>query len=168
MVQVQAQPSERQTDNSLLHKTPDDADSMYIMKYARENDIRVIYGGQGSNLSYGSINDGDPLLNDALYNNVNDLAGFGLTYKFIDFDLTFSLPKVRIMDEERQNLSQFRLAYSHTMRRLAIRGYLSESKGVIAQQSREGTESDPDVHLVKVGAQVTYYFNYRKYSYRSA
>jgi hypothetical protein len=168
MVRVHAQPSKSKNHNVRLLKSPDDADSTYIMKYTREDDIRVIYGGQGSNISYGSTNDGDPLFSDALYNNVNDLAGFGLTYKFIDFDLTFSLPKVRIMDEERQNLSQFRLAYSYTMRKLAIRGYISESKGVIVQQSRDGTESDPDVHLLKVGAQVTYYLNFRKYSYRAA
>jgi hypothetical protein len=167
IVQVQAQTSERQTRNALLLKTPGDADSTYIMKYTRVEDIRVIYGGQGSSISYGSTNDGDRLFNDALYSNVNDLAGFGITYKFIDFDLTFSLPKVRIMDAERQNLSQFRLAYSYTMRKLAIRGYLSESKGVIVQ-SKDGKESGPDVHLFKVGAQLTYYFNYRKYSYRSA
>jgi hypothetical protein len=167
-VQVQAQPSGSQHYNARLLTSPDDADSTYIMRYTREDDIRVIYGGQGSNISYGSTNEGDPLFDDALYHNVNDVAGFGLTYKFIDFDLTFSLPKVRIMDEERQNLSQFRLAYSHTMRKLAIRGYISESKGVIVQQSRDGAESDPDVHLVKVGAQVTFYFNYGKYSYRAA
>ena len=166
--QLQAQPSESLENKVRLLKAPDDADSTYIIRYIREDDIRVIYGGQGSNISYGSTNDGDALFGEALYNNVNDLAGFGLTYKFIDFDLTFSLPKVRIMDEERQNLSQFRLAYSYTMRKLAIRGYISESKGVIVQQSREGTESDPDVHIFKVGAQVTYYFNYSKYSYRSA
>ncbi|HMG90509.1 MAG TPA: DUF4421 family protein [Chryseolinea sp.] len=168
IVQVQAQPSESQKRSHRLLKTPDDADSTYIMKYTREDDLRVIYGGQGSNISYGSTNEGDVLFGEALYNNVNDLAGFGLTYKFIDFDLAFSLPNVQIMDEESQNLSQFRLAYSYTMRKLAIRGYISDSKGVIVQQSRDGTESDPDVHLLKVGAQVTYYLNNRKHSYRSA
>lgn len=167
-VHVQAQASGNQNKKIRLLMVPDDADSTYIMEYARVNDIRVIYGGQGSNISYGSTNDGSSLFSDALYNNVNDLAGFGLTYKFIDFDLAFSLKEVHIMDEDRQNLSQFKLGYSHTMRRLAIRGYISEAKGVIVEQNKDESQTDADVHLLKVGAQVTYYFNYNKYSYRSA
>ena len=166
--QLQAQPSESPDDKVLLLKSPDDADSSYIMRYTREDDIRLIYGGQGSNLSYGSTNEGNALFSDALYHNVNDLAGFGLTYKFIDFDLTWSLQHVSTLDDERQNLSQFRLAYSYTMRKFAVRGYVSDAKGVIVEQTKGSTESDPDVHLVKVGAQVTYYLNNRKYSYRAA
>ena len=151
-----------------LLKSPDDADSTFIMKYTREDDIRLIYGGQGSNISYGTTNDGSALFSDALYNNVNDLAGFGLTYKFIDFDLAFSLRNVNIMDEERQNLSQFRFAYSYTMRKLAIRAYFSDAKGVIVEQSKGTTQTDPDVHLFKIVTQVTYYLNNSRYSYRSA
>jgi hypothetical protein len=167
-LQVQAQQSGDPGYKTSLLKSPDDADSTFIMRYTRDDDIRLIYGGQGSNISYGTASDGDALLSDALYNNVNDLAGFGLTYKFIDFDLTFSLRDVNIMEEERQNLSQFKLAYSYTMRKLAVRGYFSEAKGVIVAESKGTTQSDADVHLLKVGAQVTYYFNYSKYSYRSA
>jgi hypothetical protein len=167
-VNVQAQQPVKENHNPNLWKSPDDADSTFIMKYAREDDIRLIYGGQGSNVSYGTANDGSALFSDALYNNTNDLAGFGLTYKFIDFDLTFSLRNVNILEEERQNLSQFKFAYSYTMRKFAIRAYFSDAKGVIVEESKGATQSDPDVHLFKVGAQVTYYFNYNKYSYRSA
>src|SRR6188508_3277292 len=77
--QLQAQPSESIDHKIRLLKAPDDADSSYIMRYIRGNDIRLIYGGQGSNISYGSMNEGDALFDDALYHNVNDLAGFGLT-----------------------------------------------------------------------------------------
>lgn len=165
---VQAQQSVSQNHKTNLLNPPNDADSAFIRRYTREYDIRLIYGGQGSNISYGTAKDGSALFSDALYNNTNDLAGFGLTYKFIDFDLTFSLRKVNIMEEERQNLSQFRFAYSYTMRKLAIRVYLSDAKGVIVEESKAVSQSDPDVHLFKIGAQVTYYFNYNRYSYRSA
>lgn len=167
-VHVQAQQPQNQNKGVKLLNDPDDADSSYIMKFKRGNDIRLIYGGQGSNLSYGTTGDGNSLFSEALYHNVNDLAGFGLTYKFIDFDLTFSLKSVKILDDERQNLSQFKLAYSYTMRKFAIRAYLSESKGVIVEQSKGTSQTDADVHLFKVGAQVTYYFNHYRYSYRSA
>ena len=126
---VRAQQSVKLNHKTNLLKPPDDADSTFIRRYTREGDIRLIYGGQGSNISYGTAKDGSALFSDALYNNTNDLAGLGLTYKFIDFDLTFSLRKVNIMEEERQNLSQFRFAYSYTMRKLAIRVYLSDAKG---------------------------------------
>ena len=168
ILRSEAQPSEDQKIIKRLLPAPDDADSTYIMKYTREGDLRLIYGGQGANISYGSTNDGDALFSDALYNNVNDLAGFGITYKFIDFDLTFSLKEVHIMEEERQNLSQFKLAYSYTMRKFAIRGYISEAKGVIVEQNKDEGQTDADVHLLKIGAQVTYYFNHSKYSYRAA
>ena len=165
---VQAQESVKLNHKTNLLKSPDDADSTFIRRYMREDDIRLIYGGQGSNISYGTAKDGSALFSDALYNNTNDVAGFGLTYKFIDFDLTFSLRKVNIMEEERQNLSQLKFAYSYTMRKLAIRAYLSDAKGVIVEESKAASQSDPDVHLFKFGAQVTYYFNYNRYSYRSA
>src|SRR5690349_16405145 len=87
MVQVYAQSSEIRKDTVKLEKAPDDADSLYIGRYTRVDDIRLIFGGQGSNISYGSTHDGNAVFGEALYHNVNDLVGFGLTYKFIDFDL---------------------------------------------------------------------------------
>ena len=167
-VHTQAQEPVNPKDKTKLLNAPNDADSMYILTFTREDDIRLIYGGQGSNISYGTNGDGSALFSDALYHNVNDLAGFGITYKFIDFDLVFSLRNVNLMDEERQNLSQFRLAYSYTTRKFAIRAYLSESTGVIVGQTKGTTQSEADVHLLKVGAQVTYYVNDSKYSYRAA
>jgi len=151
-----------------LLRLPDDADTLYILKYCKENDVRFLYGAQGSSLAYGSSNKDSEVINNALYNNVNDLVGFGLTYKFIDFDLSFSLPKVRILEEDRQNLSQFRLVYSMTGRKFAVRAFFMESKGVIVADQEEDFKSNPDVHVVRVGAQLTYYFNFNKYSFRAA
>jgi len=151
-----------------LLRLPDDADTAYILRYSKENDVRLFYGGQGSSLAYGSKIEDNHVTNTALYNNVNDLVGFGLTYKFIDFDLSFSLPKVRIMEEDRLNLSQFRLFYSYTTRKFAIRAFFTDSKGVIIQDQGADFESNPDVHVVRMGAQLTYYFNFKKYSFRAA
>jgi len=157
----------RRPIRSLIY-APGDADSTYILRYRLQNDIRLIYGAQGTNLSYGSTNENNEIINSSLYNNVNDLMGFGLTYKFIDFDLTYSLKNVQLLEEDRQNLSQFRVAYSYTMRRLAVRGYFLDSKGVIVEGTKDKFESDADVHQMKIGAQVTYFFNFRRYSYRAA
>jgi hypothetical protein len=52
--------------------------------------------------------------------------------------------------------------------RFAVRGYISDAKGVIVEQNKSGAPYNPDVHLQKIAAQVTYYFNNKKYSYRSA
>ena len=65
---------------------PSDADSSYILRYKRANDIRLIYGGVGTSLAFGSARNGNEL-NNKLFNNVNDLIGLGITYKIIDFDI---------------------------------------------------------------------------------
>mgnify|MGYP003434066502 FL=1 len=123
--EIKAQPS----DTTLIGKppcisllrVPSDADSLYILRYCKENDIRLLFGAQGSSLAYGSKKEEGDTYNDAMYHNVNDLVGFGLTYKWIDFDLSFSLPDSKVLEEERQNLSQFRLSGSITGRKLAVR-----------------------------------------------
>lgn len=81
-----------------LLRSPADADSLYIAKFCKENDIRLLFGAQGSTLAYGSRNEEGDGYNDAMYHNVNDLVGFGLTYKWIDFDLSFSLPDSKILE----------------------------------------------------------------------
>ncbi len=154
--------------SAALLRAPSDADSFYIQRYRRENDVRLFYGAQGSSLAYGSERKSDSEVNTAFYNNVNDLVGFGLSYKFIDFDLSYSLPEVRILDEDRQNLSQFKLVFSSTGRKLAVRASYSDSKGVIVVDQGGDFISAPDVHLSRIGIQLSYYFNNKKYSWRAA
>lgn len=125
-------------------------------------------GAQGSSLAYGSKKQEGDARNNAMYHNVNDLVGFGLTYKWIDFDLSFSLPDSKVLDEERQNLSQFRLSGSITGRKIAVRLFFLRGDGVIAADQASKFVSNPDVSLMRTGAQFTYYFNSSKYSYRAA
>lgn len=155
-------------DTTVQLKPPADADSLYIERYAKGNDVRLFYGGQGSSIAYGSSRKDNGTVNTSLYNNVNDLLGLGLTYKFIDFNLSYSLPSVRILHEDRQNLSQFRLSSRYTGRRFAVRGTFSNSKGVIVTDQGGDFTSAPDVHVFRVGIQLTVYFNYRRYSFRAA
>jgi hypothetical protein len=146
---------------------PNDADSNYIMRYARQNDVRFLYGGEGTSLGFGSRYEGNRI-STSIYNNVNDLIGAGITYKIIDADISFSLPKTRLLEEDRENLTQFRLAMSYTGRTWAFRGYVTKSTGVISSDENGGTESQPDVKMIKVAGQITYNFNERRYSYRAA
>ncbi len=146
---------------------PTDADSNYIMRYAKQNDIRFLYGGEGTSLGFGSKQEGNHI-STSLYNNVNDLIGMGLTYKIIDADISFSLPKTRLLEEDRENLDQFRLALSYTGRKLAFRGYFTKSTGMISKDENGEFESQPDVRLLKFAVQITYNFNEKKYSYRAA
>lgn len=127
-----------------------------------------MFGAQGSTLAYGSRNEEGDGYNDAMYHNVNDLVGFGLTYKWIDFDLSFSLPDSKILEEERQNLSQVRLFFSLTGRKLAVRLFYTNSEGMIVADQASRFVSNPDVQVMRTGAQLTYYFKNKKYSYRVA
>lgn len=143
-------------------------DANFIMTFSRPNDVRLILGGQGSGLSYQTTKEHDFTFGAETYKNVSDLVGFGLTYKIIDFDLMFSLPDAHLLPDDRQNLQQFRLSMSYTARKNSFRGYLSESTGVISSEPEGDFESTPDVHLFKIGAQITHIFNSDRYSYRAA
>ena len=90
-----------------------DVDSTFIFKFSKPNDVRLIYGTQGSSLEYGSKREIDPSIPTSIFNNVNDFVGIGLTYKILDADLTFSLPKTRLLEEDRENLNQFKLKIIH-------------------------------------------------------
>lgn len=146
---------------------PTDADSSYIMRYSRPNDIRFLYGGVGTSLAFGSTREGDNI-NTALYNNVNDLIGLGLTYKIIDADISFSMPNSKLLEEDRENLEQIRFSLSYTGRQWAVRGFYVDSRGMISADQGGEFTSQPDIQLQKIGAQVTYIFNKKKYSYRAA
>ena len=113
---------------SISTKAARDADSLYIRTYVRSNDVRMFYGGQGSGLVLGSLRDGSPGLAKDIYRNTNDFIGLGISYKWLDGDVYFSLPGTTYLKEERSNLDQFRLSTSHTRRKVAFRGYLSESR----------------------------------------
>src|SRR5688572_3079891 len=95
----------------------DDADSSYVRKPFLKNDFRLIYGGQGNNLALGSTRDDETQLNGNLYTNSNDYIGLGITYKWLDGDLSVALPGTTYLKEERSNLTQFKLGVSYTQRR---------------------------------------------------
>lgn len=145
-----------------------DADSTFIRKYVLKNDFRLFYGGQGNNLALGSKRDDGTQLNGNLYTNTNDYIGVGITYKWLDGDLSFALPGTTYLKEERSNLTQFKLGVSYTQRKLAFRAYYSDSKGVVVSGSDNEFQSDPTLHEVKLGLQIIYLFNASKYSYRAS
>ncbi len=132
------------------------------------NDFRLFYGGQGNNLALGSTRDDNTQLNGNLYTNTNDYIGFGVTYKWLDGDLSFSLPGTTYLKEERSNLSQFKLSVSYTQRKLAFRVYYMDSKGVVVSGAENEFQSKPSLHEVKWGLQIIYLFNSSKYSYRAS
>lgn len=145
-----------------------DADSNYIRKFVLKNDLRFFYGGQGNNLSLGSTRDAETQLNGDLYKNTNDYIGAGITYGWLDGDLSFSLPGTTYLKEERSNLTQFKLAFSYTRRKIVFRWFYTESKGVVISGSGNEFESKPSLHEVKLGMQIIYLFNPSKYSYRAS
>jgi hypothetical protein len=149
-------------------KAAGDADSLYVRAFVKPNDARIFYGGQGNQMVLGSFRDGSPDLTRNIYHNTNDFIGLGLTYKWIDGDLYFSLPGTTYLKEERSNLDQFRLSASHTRRKMAYRGYLSESKGVIVSGNNDEYQSEPAIHDFQMGVQATYISNDHRYSYRAA
>lgn len=145
-----------------------DADSNYIKKFDRDREVRIFYGGQGNNLSLGSTRDDVTNLNGDLYKNTNDYIGVGITYGLLDADISFSLPGTTYLKEERSNLTQFKLAFSYTRRKVIFRPYYSESTGVVISDSDHAFESAPSVQEIKLGMQITYLFNSSTYSYRAS
>lgn len=146
----------------------DDADSAYVREFILKNEIRLFYGVQGNNLSLGSTRDDGTRINGDLYKNTNDYIGVGITYGWLDGDMSFSLRGTTYLKEERSNLTQFKLAFNYTRRKVVYRWYYIESKGVMVTGSNNEFESTPSLHEVRLGMQITYLFNSEKYSYRAA
>lgn len=145
-----------------------DADSTYIRKYILPNDIRLFYGLQGTNITLGSQRDADPDFNGNIYTNTNDYVGAGITYKWLDGDLSYSIRGTTYLNEERSNLTQFKLGMSYTLRKIAFRGYIQDNKGVVVSGEQNEFETSPSLHETKLGLQITYIFNAYRYSYRAA
>jgi hypothetical protein len=145
-----------------------DADSNYVRKHSLTNELRLFYGGQGNNISLGTTRNGDPNLNGDIYTNSNDYIGGGITYKWLDGDLSFSLPGTSYLKEERSNLTQFKLGISYTLRKIAFRGFFHDYKGVVVSGSEDEFQTTPSLHERRLGMQITYLFNSDKYSYRAS
>lgn len=145
-----------------------DADSGYVKKFTLDKEIRFFYGGQGNNLSLGSIRDDGTQLNGDLYKNSSDYIGAGITYGLLDGDISFSLRGTTYLKEERSNLTQFKLAFSYTRRKIVFRPYYAKSTGVVLSGSDNEFESKPSLEEVKLGLQIIYLFNHSRYSYRAA
>jgi hypothetical protein len=144
-----------------------DADSTYIGIFRLRNDVRLIYGAQSNALTYGSKRTSDSPFSGN-FNNANDILGFGLTYKIIDFDATFSTGKSTIFSARNESLKQFRISGSFTMRKFYFRAFYSDNKGMISSAENDAYVSQPDVHMLRMGVQAIYIFNARRYSFRSA
>jgi hypothetical protein len=149
-------------------KPVNDADSAYIRTFVKNKDLRMFYGGQGNRMVLGSLRDGSADLAKNIFNNTNDFIGIGITYGWLDGDISFSLPGTTYLKEERSNLDQFKLSASYTRRKVAYRVYLSDSKGVVVSGNNDEYESPPSIHEFRIGLQATFIFNEEKYSYRAA
>ena len=143
-------------------------DTLYITGFNKLNDFRLHYGSIGSSLKYGSNNQTETNNTLTYFNNVNDILGIGLTYKIIDFDIAYSLPDTKLQVDGLQNLKQFRLSGTFYGRRLTIGGYWTDSQGLIISDAGEAFQSSPDVHVIRLGASITYNFNYARYSFKGA
>jgi hypothetical protein len=121
------------TQNNLLALA--DADSAYVRKHALPNDLRLFYGLQGNNITLGSKRESDPTLNGNIYTNTNDYIGMGMTYKWLDGDLSYSVRGTTYLNEERSNLTQFKLGMSYTLQKIAFRGYIQDNRGVVVSGS---------------------------------
>ena len=65
-------------------------DSLYVGGFRRNNDVRFHYTSQRYVLEYGSKR--QSASGSGLFSNVSEFLGGGFTYKFLDLDLSFSLP----------------------------------------------------------------------------
>jgi len=141
-------------------------DSLYVGGYRRNNDLRMHYTSQRYLLEYGSKRESGS--GSGQFSNVSEFLGGGFTYKFLDLDLSFSLPQTRVLETGLQNLSQFRLSGSYSSRRWTIRGYWLQSTGLVASDAEGNFISGPTVDMLNLGLPITYYFNHRRYSFRAA
>lgn len=148
------------------YRTLEDADSVYVLGFRRKADVRAHFTSQRYLLEYGSSQGSGK--STGRFTNVSEFLGGGFTYKFLDLDLSFSLPQTRILETGIQNLTQFRLTGSFSSRRWVFRGYWLQSTGLVATDADGQFVSGPSVDMLSLGIPITYIFNDRRYSFRSA
>lgn len=149
-----------------VYRSLDDADSLYVTGFARRNDVRAHFTSQRYLLEYGSQQ--NPGTATGRFTNVSEFLGGGFTYKFLDLDLSFSLPQTHVLESGLQNLSQFRLSGSYSSRRWTVRGYWLQSTGLVAADADGEFVSGPSVDMLSLGLPFTYIVNHRRYSLRAA
>ena len=163
-----AQDTLRSHNKDSLYVKPGDADPGYITKFKRKNVARVFYGAGDFGLIWGSTNLQNGTTHLKFTSNGSDFIGVGLGYKFIDFDLSFSLPNTSVIATEREQVTQFQFAMSFTSRMYTTRAYIMSYRGMIAVSDNNSFQSAPDIHYARYGAQFTYFLNGEKYSFRAA
>jgi hypothetical protein len=144
----------------------DGTDSLFVRGFSRKNDFRFNYTSQRYLLNYGSKHKNSS--GSGKYSNVSDLVGIGFTYKFIDLDISFSLPQSQVLQTGLQNLKLFRLAGSFSSRNWTVRGYWLEGTGMVVSDASGEFVSGPSVYMLNLGVQYTRYFNSKKFSFRAA
>lgn len=152
--------------DGLLQPVPG-TDSNYIARFKLSNELRFVYGGSDFSMLWGSSKAGNN--KDANFSsNSNDYIGLGLTYKFIDADLTLALRNSSLFPFERKTLRQFKLAAGFmATNNMHLRFYVNRYKGLIAFTNQDDFRSDPQLRFFKTGAQLTYVFNKERFSYRA-
>jgi hypothetical protein len=143
-------------------------DSSFVRKFKLKNDVRFFYGLQGNNLSIGSMREERTNLNSDIYRNTNDYIGAGLSYGWIDGDVSFSLPGTTYLKQERANLKQLKMAFGYSRRKIVFRLYLVENKGMVVSSSGNDFETAPTLHERRLALQVIYIVDSKKYSYRAS
>lgn len=147
---------------------PRDADTSYIARFNKPNEARVFFGTHRSTLEYGSRRQFNPGIKASDFDNGSDFIGFGFTYKIADLDLSFALPKSRLLSSGDKDLDQFGFSFSYSLRKISFRAFIADIKGVVASDPGDNFESKPAVHQFRMGVQATYNFNNQRYSTRAA
>jgi len=167
VVSAQAQDSVKASVPARVYDMPG-ADKGYIGKFNKPSNIRLILGTQGTGVEYGSLRAGSSAIGNDLYGNSGNYVGAGLSYKLIDGDLYYTLPRTREQQQGMQNLKQFKLAFSYAAQRFTIRAFFNAMYGAIVSGGGGHYQSNPNISMTRMGLQGDYVFNYRRYSYRAA
>ena len=153
--------------DSLLQPVPG-TDSNYIARFKLSNEVRFVYGGSDFSMLWGSSKADNNTKAANFSSNSNDYMGLGLTYKFIDADVTLALRNSALFPFERKTLRQFKLAAGFmATNNMHLRFYVNRYKGLIAFTNEGAFRSDPQLRFFKTGAQLTYVFNKERFSYRA-
>ena len=147
---------------------PEDADGAYIRKFVKTNEARGFFKVQNTRVEFGSTKEGSKLNRRGFFKNSTNQVGLGFSYKIFGADISFSLPQQMLLDSSLQNLKQFRVGFSYTGRKFAGRVYLNNSKGLVVSDALKRFQSEPDVKMFKMGAQMVYIFNDPEYSLRAS
>jgi hypothetical protein len=141
-------------------------DTNKIGKFKLRNNVQVFFGRSNLDFEFSSLIDTNhkPFAYTA---NNSSYIGFELNYKFLSIILSKGIPG-SYLDNSVKGINRFSLATAYFWRQIGIKSYFEYYNGLLTPEIKKGYILQREINLTKVGLNLTYVNNAKRFSFRAA